>query len=144
VGLLEAAQGAFLRFHQSAYERSRGRIGHRMIGVPSLLLRTTGRHSGRERTVALVYASDGDDLVLVASNGGADRPPGWLHNVRAHPTVALRIGRRQLVGRARVVEPSDVDYQRLWKLVNDRNHGRYEQYQRKTARPIAMVVVRPS
>lgn len=144
MGLLEATQRAFLRFHQGVYERSGGRVGHRMIGVPSLLLRTTGRRSGRERTVALVYAHDGDDLVLVASNGGADRPPGWLHNVRDHPTVALRVGRRQLVGRARVVEPADVDYQRLWTLVNDRNRGRYEQYQRKTSRPIALVVVQPS
>ncbi len=66
-------QGSVLKFHQLVYERSGGRVGHRMIGVPTLLLRTQGRRSGATRTNALVYAMDGNDYVLVASNGGADQ-----------------------------------------------------------------------
>ena len=66
------------RVHAELYERTDGRVGHNMIGVPTLLLRTTGRKSGATRTNALVYARDGDAYLLVASNGGSDRNPAWL------------------------------------------------------------------
>jgi deazaflavin-dependent oxidoreductase (nitroreductase family) len=65
-------------------------VGQRLIGVPCLLLRTTGRKSGTVRTSALVYARDGEDYLLVASNGGADRPPGWLFNIQAEPKVEIQ------------------------------------------------------
>ena len=68
--------GQMLRLHQAIYERTDGRLGHRTIGVPTLLLRTTGRRSGATRTNGLVYARDGDAYLVVASNGGADREPG--------------------------------------------------------------------
>ncbi len=114
-----------------------------MIGVPTLLLRTTGRRTGAQRTNALVYAKDGDDLVVVASNGGDDRPPGWFFNVRAKPAVEIQVAHTRMAGTARIVEPGDQEYERLWRLVNDRNHGRYDVYQAKTTRPIPLIVVRP-
>jgi deazaflavin-dependent oxidoreductase (nitroreductase family) len=134
----------FLRLHGQLYERTDGRVGHRMIGVPTLLLRTTGRRSGATRTNALVYAADGDDYVLVASNGGSDRPPAWLHNLRANPEVEVQVGRRRRPGEARVVVPGDDSYDRLWKLVNENNHDRYSAYQKQTERPIPVVVVAPT
>ena len=133
----------FLRLHQRLYERTDGRVGHRMIGVPTLLLRTTGRRSGALRTNALVYARDGDDYVLVASNGGAERHPAWLHNLRANPDVEVQVGRERRRGTARVVERGEPGYDRLWRLVNDNNRDRYDGYQRKTSRPIPLVVVTP-
>jgi deazaflavin-dependent oxidoreductase (nitroreductase family) len=136
--------GQLLRLHEQIYKRSDGRIGHRMIGVPTLLLRTTGRRSGATRTNGLVYARDGDDYLVVASNGGADRPPAWLHNLRANRDVEIQIGRERRKGAARVVEPPDPDYDRLWRIVDDNNHARYSAYQKKTARPIPVIVVRPT
>jgi deazaflavin-dependent oxidoreductase (nitroreductase family) len=132
-----------LSLHQRLYERTDGRIGHRLIGVPSLLLRTTGRRSGDIRTSALVYARDGSDYVLVPSNGGSDRAPGWLFNIEAKPAVEIQVGRRRSAAAARVVSADDAGYPRLWKLVNDRNHGRYDGYQTKTSRKIPLVVVTP-
>ena len=82
-----------LRVHERIYKATDGRLGHNMIGVPTLLLRTTGRRSGATRTNGLVYARDGDDYLVVASNGGADAAPGWLHNVRANPDVEVQVGR---------------------------------------------------
>ena len=67
-----------LRVHEKLYIASGGRVGHKILGVPTLLLHTTGRRSGKERTNGLVYARDGDDYLVVASNGGADRAPAWL------------------------------------------------------------------
>lgn len=144
MGLTDAIQGSVLKLHGQLYERSDGRVGHRMVGVPTLLLRSTGRRSGAQRCNALVYAADGADYVLVASNGGSDRGPGWLFNVRAEPAVEVQVARRRSPGTARVLEPGDEDYDRLWRLVNDNNHGRYDIYQLKTSRPIPLVVVTPA
>ena len=144
MGIADTLQGGFLRVHQAIYEGTRGAIGHRMIGVPTLLMTSVGRRTGERRTAALVYAKDGADMVVVASNGGADRPPGWLHNVTARPEVDVQVGRRHLDARAEVVTPEHADYGRLWALVNDVNHGRYERYQARTERPIALVRLRPT
>jgi deazaflavin-dependent oxidoreductase (nitroreductase family) len=133
-----------LRLHENLYKLTDGRVGHRMIGVPTLLLRSTGRRSGATRTNGLVYARDGDDYLVVPSNGGADRPPGWLHNVRANSDVEIQVARQRQKGIARIIEPSDPDYGRLWKVVNDNNHDRYTAYQKQTTRPISIVVVRPT
>ncbi len=144
MGLLARAESGFMRLHEALYVRTDGRVGRRMIGVPTLLLRTTGRRSGLSRTVALVYAEDGDRYVLVASNHGWDRPPAWLVNLQAQPRVSVQVGRIRKDGVASVVTSVDPDYSRLWGLMNAVNHDRYDAYQSKTARPIPMVVVRPS
>ncbi len=130
-----------LRLHEALYVGTGGLVGHRAIGVPSLLLTTAGRRSGRRRVCALIYARDGDELVLVGSNHGEDRDPGWVHNVRADARVGVQVGRRRAAGRARVVESGDPDYGRLWALVDGNNHGRYARYQVRTSRPIPLVVV---
>lgn len=114
-----------------------------MIGVPTLLLRSIGRRSGERRCNALVYAMDGADYVLVASNGGADRSPGWFFNVRDQPEVEVQVARNAAPGTARILEAGDEDYDRLWRLVNEKNHGRYDAYQVQTARPIPLAVVTP-
>jgi deazaflavin-dependent oxidoreductase (nitroreductase family) len=134
---------AFLRLHQSVYERTDGRLGHRLIGVPSLILRTTGAKTGQTRAAVLAYGRDGAGYVVVASNGGQDRPPAWLHNIRAKSQVGIQVGRKRAAGQARIVEAGDPDYARLWALMNKVNHGRYDGYQRRTSRPIALVVLTP-
>src|ERR671919_835924 len=96
-----------LRVHEKLYIASDGRVGHRMIGVPTLLLRTTGRRSGATRTNGLVYARDGDDSLVVPSNGGADRAPAWLHNLQANPSVEIQIGRKRQPATARVIDTTD-------------------------------------
>jgi deazaflavin-dependent oxidoreductase (nitroreductase family) len=132
-----------LRFHDALYKRTNGRIGHKWLGMPTLLLSSTGRRSGQTRVNSLVYARDGDDYILVASKGGADEHPGWLHNVRAHPDVEVQLGREKSKATAKVLVPEDPDYARVWKLANDGNSNRYDAYQQKTSRPIPVVVVTP-
>jgi deazaflavin-dependent oxidoreductase (nitroreductase family) len=134
----------FLRFHDWLYKTTDGRVGHKMIGVPTLLLRTTGRKSGQTRTNSLVYARDGSDYLLVASNGGSDSPPAWLYNVKADASVEIQVARDRQSGTARVLLPEDPDYARLWKVVNDGNHDRYDAYQKLTSRPIPIVAVTPT
>src|SRR5213595_1319406 len=99
--------GLILRAHQWLYEKTGGRIDHRLLGVPCLLLRTTGRRTGKTRTAALVYSKDDGGYAVVASNGGSDQPPGWLHNVRANPKVEIALGRSTQSATARIVERGD-------------------------------------
>jgi deazaflavin-dependent oxidoreductase (nitroreductase family) len=132
-----------LKVHERLYKATDGRVGHKMIGVPTLLLRTTGRKSGQTRTNALVYAKDGGDYIVVASNGGADKPPAWLFNLEAKPDVEVQIGRSRQSGTARALRPDDPDYDRLWKIVNDNNKDRYNGYKKMTDRPIPVVVLSP-
>jgi deazaflavin-dependent oxidoreductase (nitroreductase family) len=132
------------RLHRWLYLRTGGRLGHGIIGVPSLLLQTTGRRTGRTRTAALVYGRDGGSLVVAASNYGGQRDPAWLRNLRADPWVRLQVGRRQLAAEARVVESGDADYARLMALMNAVNRNRYVHYQARTARPIPLVEMTPA
>src|ERR1035441_11112021 len=85
------------RVHRWLYQRTGGRLGHGIIGVPALLLHTTGRRSGLRRTVALVYGRDGSAFVVAASNYGGDHDPVWLGNIRADARVRLQAAQ---IGRA--------------------------------------------
>jgi F420H(2)-dependent quinone reductase len=144
VSLTEAMQRGYIRFHRAVYERTGGLLGHRLAGNTTLILRTTGRTSGLPRTAVLAYARDGPGFAVVASNNGLEQPPAWLLNIRANPAVELQVARRKVRGTARAVEPTDVDYPRLWQLVNDHNRNRYEAYRTRTRRPIPIVVVTPA
>ena len=136
-------QSQVLRMHQWIYETTRGFVGHRLLGVPTLLLTATGRRTGSARTVALVYAKDTDGaLVVTASNGGNDRPPAWLHNVAACAAVNVQIARHNFHSRAEVISPDHNDYARLWILINRNTRGRYDRYQHRTSRQFDLVKLR--
>jgi deazaflavin-dependent oxidoreductase (nitroreductase family) len=129
-----------LSIYQWLYEKTDGRFTW-LAGLPVLLLRTIGRKSGAERTAALVYLRDGDNLVVVASNGGRDRSPGWFFNIQKNPQVSVQIGRERRRMRARSAEPQE--RARLWPLVNQNNSNRYDGYQAKTKRQIPIVILSP-
>ena len=129
-----------LSIYQWVYEKTDGRFTW-LAGLPVLLLRTVGRKSGEERTAALVYLRDGDNLVVVASNGGSDRSPGWFFNLQKNPEVGVQIGRHRTRMRARVADPQE--RVRLWPLVNRNNSNRYDGYQAKTKRQIPIVILSP-
>jgi F420H(2)-dependent quinone reductase len=140
----------YLRVHEAIYRGTRGLLGKRLAGPPTLLLTTTGRKTGQARTNALIYYRDGSAWVVVASNGGSDRGPGWLANLRTEPHVLVQDGRRKYPAVAHVA--TGAERERLWPLVNRNNRGlarlfhrgvrgRYDVYQRSTDREIAVVVI---
>jgi deazaflavin-dependent oxidoreductase (nitroreductase family) len=129
-----------LSIYQWLYEKTDGRFTW-LGGLPVLLLRTTGRKTGAERTAALVYLKDAEELVVVASNGGSDKAPGWLFNIKTHPEVGVQIGRQRTRMRARIADSRE--RARLWPLVNQNNSNRYDGYQTKTARQIPLVILSP-
>ena len=117
--------------------------GHRTLWIPSLLLHTVGAKTGKQRTTSLTYARDGDSYLVVASKGGAPEAPGWYHNLKAKPDVEINVGPRRFAVTARPVLPNDPDYPRLWQIVNKNNQNRYIEYQKRTSRPIPVVVLTP-
>jgi F420H(2)-dependent quinone reductase len=132
-----------LRVHDTVYRKTNGWIGHRTLGIPSLLLHTVGAKTGKARTTSLTYARDGDDYLVVASKSGAPQAPGWYHNLRKNPNVEINVGPRRFGVTARPVLPADPEYSRLWQIVNKNNSNRYAAYQEKTSRPIPVVVLTP-
>ena len=74
------------------YRASGGRVFTTMKHMPVLLLRTTGRRTGKARTWPLGYLRSGEDVVIIASNGGLPHHPAWYHNLRAEPRVTIQIG----------------------------------------------------
>jgi deazaflavin-dependent oxidoreductase (nitroreductase family) len=130
-----------LRAHDAVYRMTNGWIGHRMLWIPSLLLHTVGAKTGKARTTSLTYARDGDDYLIVASKGGDPHAPGWYHNLRKNPKVEINVGPKRFGVTARAVLPAEPDYARLWQIVNKNNGNRYEGYQKKTSRPIPVVVL---
>jgi F420H(2)-dependent quinone reductase len=141
MSLYETVFSTTLQVHAFVYEHTGGAIGHRVLGVPCLMLRTTGRKSGQTRTNSLVYANDGDRYLVVASKGGSPQAPAWLLNLRAKPEVEVQIARTRFPATGTEIGPEDADYARLWKLVNDNNANRYDAYQKKTTRPIPVVAL---
>jgi F420H(2)-dependent quinone reductase len=133
-------QKMLMQVHSSVYRATDGKVAGRMFKSPVLLLNTTGRKSGAERTTPLLYLQDGEDIAIVASNGGARQHPAWYLNLRANPEATVEIGDRKL--RVRAEQASPEEKERLWpKLVE--MYGSYEDYQRRTEREIPVIVLHP-
>ena len=125
--------------HVRVYEASGGRLGSNLGGMPHLLLTTTGRRSGQRRTVPLTYMRDGDAMVLVASNGGADRHPAWWLNLRTAGRADVRVGREAFSVTA--MRAQGEEHARLWAALK-RFNPFYAQYEQITEREIPVVVLR--
>lgn len=138
-GFGKAIARGFLRTAVWLYRRSGGKIGGRMFGAPLLLLTTTGRKSGRPWTVPLMYQTDGDGWVIIASNGGSPNHPAWWLNLRSRPEASVQIG-RQTYNVAAVAAVGE-DRQRLWLRMADMYKG-YDGYAQKTTREIPVVMLR--
>jgi deazaflavin-dependent oxidoreductase (nitroreductase family) len=131
----------WVKDHIRDYVTSDGRKGHRWRGLPTLLLTTRGRKSGKLRRTALIYGRDGDDYLIVASNGGAAKHPLWYLNLVEQPEVELQVGAEKFAARARVAGPEEKA--RLWPVMSE-IFPTYDRYQAKTGRDIPLVVLEPA
>ena len=118
------------------YEESGGTEGTTLQGAPCLLLDTLGRKSGQWRRTVLIYGRDGEDYLIVGSQGGADKHPLWYLNLAANPDVQLRVGPERFPARAETL--SAADKARVWPHLVE-VFAPYESYQAKTERDIPVV-----
>lgn len=100
------------RVQTAIYRRSGGRRLASFGNARVLLLTTVGRRTGRERTAPLLYVRDGDDYVIVGSQGGHDTHPAWVHNLRAEPWATIQVGEATIPVVA--TEATAEDVTRLW------------------------------
>jgi F420H(2)-dependent quinone reductase len=111
-------------------------------GMPLLVMENRGAKSGALRRTPLLYSRDGDDIVLIASNGGSPRHPAWFHNVKANPDVKLFLRGRTGTYRARIVEGAERE--RLWRIATELNPG-FDIYKgRASNRQIPIVALSPA
>ena len=130
------------------YRRTSGRIGGTWrVGagfrkpVPTLLLDHVGRTSGRRFTVPLLYLERGDDLVVVASQGGLPKHPHWYLNLGVHPDTTVQVGRERRAVRARTADASE--RAALWPALVDL-YADFDTYQAWAPhREIPVVVLEP-
>jgi F420H(2)-dependent quinone reductase len=126
--------------HRLLYRASGGRIGGRLWDLPIVLLTTTGRQTGKQRTVPLCSFRDGEDVVVIASYGGLDQPPAWWLNLEANPRAELLTGRKRRAVTAHNAAPDE--RARLWAELTARAPG-YLEYERRTNREIPVVILQP-
>ena len=131
---------AITRVHRVLFRLTGGIIGGNAGGLATLLLTTTGRKSGLERTVPLPYFSApsayGEAVIVVASFAGNAKHPEWYLNLTANPEVAVQIGFRRLRTRAEVA--TETERREIWASVIARA-PMYADYQRSTERTIPIV-----
>lgn len=126
--------------HKTLYRLTRGVIGRRLVDNDMLLLTTEGHVTGAAHTVPLLYLSDGESLVVIASYGGRPRHPAWYRNLVLNPTVEVQVNgsRRRMVARTAASE----ERKSWWPRIEAAYAG-YEAYQSRTNREIPVVFLEP-
>jgi deazaflavin-dependent oxidoreductase (nitroreductase family) len=120
------------------FRTNHGKVEGVFAGAPLLLLSTTGAKSGLRRTNPLVYTTDGDRIVVVASKGGAPSHPDWYRNVVANPEVTVELPDATFEARASVA--TGAERQRLFDAQAAKMPN-FKEYAAKTDREIPVVVL---
>jgi deazaflavin-dependent oxidoreductase (nitroreductase family) len=124
--------------HVRAYRETDGELGHDWRDAQVLLLTTSGRNSGEQRTTPLIYGRSGDDYLVVASHGGSPTPPGWFLNLSEQPEVEVQVLGDRFKARARTATAEEKPA--MWhEMVG--HWPPYDDYQQRTEREIPVVVL---
>lgn len=120
------------------FRANAGKVGGMFEGAHMVLITTTGAKSGRQITNPLVYLPDGDRVVLIASNGGADKHPSWYFNLRANPELIVEIGTERYPAKAEEVTGAERDalFARMVEIMPG-----FGEYEAKTSRRIPVFAV---
>jgi deazaflavin-dependent oxidoreductase (nitroreductase family) len=121
------------------FRANEGKVGGYFAGANLLLLHTTGAKSGQPRINPLVYVTDEDRIVIIASKGGAESNPDWYYNLLANPHTTIELGTEQFQVRATPVT-EDPERSRLYAKMVEHRHG-FAEYEQKTSRKIPAVIL---
>lgn len=133
----------WVREQVELYEKSGGTKGTTLLdtGLPVVIVTHRGNKTGAIRKTPLMRVKDGNNYVLLGSQGGAPKDPAWVHNLRANPQIELRD--EAVVRPMHVREVTDAaERARLWKLAAAA-YPPYDDYQAKTKRQIPVFVAEP-
>lgn len=134
----------WVREQVELYEGSGGTEGTtlRDTGLPVIIVTNRGNQTGAIRKTPLMRVKDGDNYVLVGSQGGAPKNPVWVYNLRADASVEIRDETEVYAMRVREVE-DDAERARLWDL-SVAAFPPYAEYQGRTTRKIPVFVAEPA
>jgi deazaflavin-dependent oxidoreductase (nitroreductase family) len=121
------------------FRANNGQVGGYFTGANMLLLHTAGAKTGQARTNPLVYVTDGDRIVVIASKGGADTNPDWYYNLLANPLVTVELGSEQFQARATAVT-EEPERSRLYAKMVAHRAG-FADYEKNTSRKIPVVLL---
>jgi F420H(2)-dependent quinone reductase len=127
----------FARWHVWVYQRSKGRLGAKLLWFPAALITTTGRNSGQPRTTPTLYLRDGERVVLPASFVGRSEHPGWYRNLKEDPKVHIQIRGEHL---SLIARDATADERNLYWPNLIRIYPPYRGYREATDRVIPLVV----
>jgi deazaflavin-dependent oxidoreductase (nitroreductase family) len=132
---------AFWKIHRALLRATRGRFFTRMGPGRQLLLTTTGRKTGEQRSVGLTYLEDHGRLIVVASNVGDDRHPAWWLNLLANPKAQVMVDGKVVEVEARELEEPERSevFSRFVAAIDES----YLEYQRRTDRRLPVVALQP-
>ena len=125
--------------HVRVYRETGGEQGYDWRGTTILLLTTTGRNSGQERTTPLIHRVADESWVVIGSKGGAPDHPDWYKNLEASPDAVIQVKDEQIPVRAETAQGDE--RARLWQLLTE-VWPAYDDYQERTDRQIPVVVLR--
>jgi deazaflavin-dependent oxidoreductase (nitroreductase family) len=111
------------------FRSNAGKVGGYFEGKDMLLLTTTGAKTGEPRVIPLVYSTKGDQIVIIASKGGAPTNPDWYYNLLANPNVTVEIGTE--THRATATEVKGEERDRLYAAHAELYPG-FKEYEEKT------------
>ena len=133
----------WVREQVELYESTNGADGTtlRDTGLPVVIVTNTGNQTGAIRKTPLMRVKDGDNYVLVGSQGGRPKHPVWVFNLRTDPSVQVRDEADVYDMRVREVE-DDAERARLWALAVEA-YPPYEEYQQRTTRKIPVFLAEP-
>ena len=124
---------------EKAHMWDAGHIG--WLGVlPTLLLTTTGRKTGKPRALPLIYGNVSESYAIIASKGGMPNHPIWFRNLEANPNCDLMVGAKAVTARARIV--TGEERETVWKMMAE-VYPPYLEYQERTEREIPVIVLDP-
>ena len=138
----------WMQDHVRNYLETGGAVGHLFDATPhggrrevqTLLLKTIGRRSGNPLILPLIYGEDGDDYIIIASNGGAPAHPIWFLNLEAAARAAIQVKDVRYRASWRIAEGAE--RRRLWERMVEL-HPPYADYEKRTDRIIPLIILRP-
>lgn len=129
----------FTRAHCALYTGTRGLIGRNLLGIQMLLLTTRGRKTGLRRTLPLAYVEHKGDLIVVASNGGSDKPPAWWLNLQSAATAEVQVSRERF--EVEWLEAPEKERMEYWRKLQSAIPA-YRIYRVRTKREIPILLLR--
>ncbi len=140
VSVLKRFMHVITRAHVWLYSVSKGRLGKTFAGAPCCMVIMKGRKTGKKRSIPLIYIPNGEEVILIASQGGMDIHPVWYRNLLADPNVEIIAEGR--VRKMIVRQASDAEKAERWPVALA-VYPDFDQYQARTDRDIPLMICTP-